>query len=287
MTENQQKAHDLFFQTDLNQQQISDLIGVNRKTLYGWIKQGNWLRAKHAANYAPMVLVEQYYAQLSALNNKVAARDEPFPTKEEADIVRKISMTIEKIKNEKQAVCEIIELFTNFTNELKKKDIELTKKIIVHMDEYVKKLTDEGNTGKISRQEQEFEQEYQQWIIAHTPPCPSSSEGADSVSALIDNRIICPDAADSKAANQAGHTVNCQLPAVNCPQENGVQNKVHPKLENEDNRFMVNDLHEKSDETLSTNKNKKQGVAPPPQNRRERRLLERILRTKTNPSKRK
>ncbi len=241
MTENQQKAHDLFFQTDLNQQQIADLVGVNRKTLYGWIKQGNWLRAKHAANYAPMILVEQYYAQLAALNNKVAARDEPFPTKEEADIIRKISMTIEKVKNEKQAVCEIIELFTNFTNELKRKDMELTKKIIVH--EYVKKHTDEGNPGKISRQEQEFEQEYQQWIIAHTTPCPSGSERADSVSALRDNRIICPDVTDTMAANQADQTANGQLPTGNCSAQNGVQNRVDPKLENEANRFTTNDLY--------------------------------------------
>jgi len=264
MTENQQKAHDLFFQTDLNQQQIADLVGVNRKTLYGWIKQGNWLRAKHAANYAPMILVEQYYAQLAALNNKVAARDEPFPTKEEADIIRKISMTIEKVKNEKQAVCEIIELFTNFTNELKRKDMELTKKIIVHMDEYVKKHTDEGNPGKISRQELEFEQEYQQWIIAHTTLAPSDTSGAGPVPARSDSPMACPDGTDTMAANQADQTANGQLPTGNCSTQNGVQNRVDPKLENEDNRFTTNDLHEKSDEKFSTDKNKKQGAAPPP-----------------------
>ncbi len=43
-------------------------------------------------------------------------------------------------------------------------------------------------------------------------------------------------------------------------------------------------LDEKSDEKFSTDKNKKQGAAPPLQNRRERRLQERILRTKTNPT---
>jgi hypothetical protein len=175
MSDNEQKAHDLFFQTELNQQQIADLLNVNRKTLYGWIKQGNWIRAKCAAAYAPVVLAEQYYAQLAAMNNKIAERDDPFPTKEEADIIRKITATVNAIRNEKATCSETIQVLTNFTDDMLLIDPELTKKVIVHMNVFIKGMTDQGmfmQWGKDLRKEKEFERDYLEWVNTHRPPAP-------------------------------------------------------------------------------------------------------------------
>jgi hypothetical protein len=175
MSDNEQKAHDLFFQTELNQQQIADLLNVNRKTLYGWIKQGNWIRAKCAAAYAPVVLAEQYYAQLAAMNNKIAERDDPFPTKEEADIIRKITATVNAIRNEKATCSETIQVLTNFTDDMLLVDPELTKKVIVHMNVFIKGMTDQGmfmQWGKDLRKEKEFERDHLEWINTHRPPAP-------------------------------------------------------------------------------------------------------------------
>ena len=271
MTENQLKAHDLFFQTDLNQQQIADLIGVNRKTLYGWIKQGKWLRARHVANYTPTVLVGQYYEQLGALNNRIASRDEPIPTKDEADIMRKISITIEKIKNDKMHVCDIINVFEDFTNTLLRKDLDLTQQLMQHMDEYVHDHMDDCDIDKIARLDMELEREYQQWVNSH--PSPESS--------------------GEERTKEKQPTVNCQLPTEtllpteNCASESRVQNRVYPKDSYLHKSLHINDLHQQQDKKLSTNKNKKQGVAPAPQNRRERRLQQRNLKTKGNNNKRK
>ena len=215
MTENQQKAHNLFFQTDLNQQQIADLIGVNRKTLYGWIKQGKWLRAKHVANFSPAVLVGQYYEQLGALNTRIAARDEPIPTKDEADIMRKISITIEKIKNDKMHVCDIINVFEDFTNTLLRKDLDLTQQVMQHMDEYVHDHMDDCDIDKIARLDMELEREYQQWVNSH--PSPESS--------------------GEERTKEKQPTVNCQLPTEtllpteNCQPESRVQNRVYQQTE--------------------------------------------------------
>jgi hypothetical protein len=175
MSDNEQKAHDLFFQTELNQQQIADLLNVNRKTLYGWIKQGNWIRAKCAAAYAPVVLAEQYYAQLAAMNNKIAEREDPFPTKEEADIIRKITATVNSIRNEKATCSETIQVLTNFTDDLLIIDPELTKKVAVHMNVFIKGMTDQGmfmQWNKDLRKEKDFERDYQEWVNTHRPPAP-------------------------------------------------------------------------------------------------------------------
>lgn len=300
MTDNQQKAHDLFFQTNLNQQQIADLVGVNRKTLYGWIKEGYWVRAKHAATYAPAILAEQYYAQLAALNSKIAERDEPFATKEEADIIRKLTITVNTIRNERQTCSETIELFTRFTDALMKKDKELAIKVTAHMDEYVKNLTTEGwikNGRKYLRQERELDEEYQQWLMSHLPPfepsptptpvgadprvCPTQ-HGNDIVGAdltCIDDNITEP---STPASDET------PLSAPRTPLSfNGVQNGVLPKPENTSKPATEANNEKNSNTRLSTNKKEKQGIAPPPMNRKERRLQQRMLKFKPNRSGRK
>ncbi|MCW3124191.1 MAG: hypothetical protein JWQ38_3683 [Flavipsychrobacter sp.] len=167
-SQEQHKAEYLFLHTDFSQQEIADIVGIDRRTLYSWAKENNWQRARYIAKHAPPVLVEQYYGQLGALNQAITNRTErPYPTKEEAEIIRKLLISIKHAVVDKRPVIESIEALTEFVTELGNKDLELSKKVIGHMDEHIQGLVN-GGSGLDSPfrshlDEKQLDQEYEQW----------------------------------------------------------------------------------------------------------------------------
>jgi len=133
------QAHDLYFQTDMSQSQIAELLDINRKTLYLWMKESNWQQVKRSARHTPSILAEQYYQQLAAINEQIAAREaQPYPTREEAEIIRKLTLTIGRIKTG-QTVSEHIETMTRFMEQLKVDAPTLINEILPHTDKFIKK----------------------------------------------------------------------------------------------------------------------------------------------------
>jgi hypothetical protein len=290
------------------------MVGVNRKTLYGWVKEGKWIRAKCSASHAPSVLAEQYYAQLEALNHRIAKRDEPIPTKEEADIQRKLSLTISSVKNERRTVCETIDLFEGFSRHLRKRNLELADKVLTHMNEYVKDMSLEGwirNPGSELREEAEFDEQYKQWVATHRPPEPP----ADAAPTTEPNPPTGPtvpgfptgnihagndDAAQSNHdGSQANDSTNetPALAALHTPSSlhtpsrkkistNGVYNGVQKNVENHPKPATTAEYKKTTKKKLSTKQEIKWGVTPPLPNRKARRLQERTMRSAAKKSKR-
>ncbi len=142
----ERKAQYLFLHTDFTQQEIADLVKVDRKTLYNWIRECNWKRARYIAMYAPPILAEQYYAQLGALNNAIALRTErPYPTKEEADIIRKLTIAVKHVEPKGRAISEDIDVFMELSHELFRKDRKLAKEIVPHLDAFIDMRLNEGS----------------------------------------------------------------------------------------------------------------------------------------------
>lgn len=169
--EEQERAQYLYLHTDLTQQEIADLLSVDRKTVYNWSREGCWTRAKYAIKCAPPVLVEQYYAQLGALNAGIAARKEqPYPTKEEADTIRRLTMSIKSIPHE-NTLCSVLEVFGNFMHYLGKTDHKARKEIVKFFDGYVKEKSREGERLGESYapffKNKNEEQEYENWLTAY------------------------------------------------------------------------------------------------------------------------
>ncbi|HXS36057.1 MAG TPA: hypothetical protein VN721_05115 [Flavipsychrobacter sp.] len=133
-----QQARNLYFQTELTQTRIAELLDVDRKTIYLWIKEGRWAEIKRSAQHAPSILAEQYYSQLLAINEMIAEREEqPYPTSQEAEIIRKLTLTIKHIKDG-QTRGETIEVLMNFIHQITKTDLPLAKQILPHADQYIK-----------------------------------------------------------------------------------------------------------------------------------------------------
>jgi hypothetical protein len=110
-----EQARRLYFQSNFTQQQIADIAGVNVRTVFDWINQGDWKRAKDMVLNAPTFLAEQYYHQLAALNKTIAARlDAPYPTKEESEIMRRVTATLKTVKG-KRSRPELVEILADFS----------------------------------------------------------------------------------------------------------------------------------------------------------------------------
>ncbi|MBS1688864.1 MAG: hypothetical protein JSS96_09085 [Bacteroidetes bacterium] len=163
------QAHDLYFQTDMSQSQIAELLNINRKTLYLWMKESNWQQVKRSARHTPSILAEQYYQQLAAINEQIATREEqPYPTREEAEIIRKLTLTIGRIKTG-QTVSEHIETMTRFLELLKTEAPSLLEEVLPHTDKFIKK-------AKFPSAKEEVLQELQEEISeaqSDTPAIPA------------------------------------------------------------------------------------------------------------------
>ncbi len=131
------------------------------------MKEGGWKRAKYAASHAPGVLIEQYYEQLGQMNLKIAQRTEqPYPTKEESETIRRITATIKQMRSGHATCAESVEVFMGFTEKLRKKDMALLADVLPHITQYIKSLAQDGRFLNYShyRYEQDtFDKEYEQW----------------------------------------------------------------------------------------------------------------------------
>ena len=147
------QARDLYFQTELTQEEIARIIGISGRTLYRWMKQDEWKRIKAAARQAPAALVERFYVQLQDLNDTICNRPigQRIPTMEEAEINRKIIYSISKLKQQSSKQ-NTLEVMMNFTTWLNRDDSILAKKVVQKAHQYI--------SGDFKDHRQPWEMEY-------------------------------------------------------------------------------------------------------------------------------
>ena len=142
LTEKQQQAYNLFFNTDKNGTEIADILDVNRKTIYLWIKNGKWEEIKRAANVAPGMILLDIYGHVGAINNKIRQRepDDQIPTMEEVEKLRKLLGMVKNIN--KNHVGSYMESFTELVRFISGTDEVLSWKVAEYTKRYVS-----GNFG--------------------------------------------------------------------------------------------------------------------------------------------
>ena len=159
------QARNLYFGTGLSQTKIAGLLKISTRTLQRWIEEGAWKQARYAAAHAPMVLVEQYYHQLGMLNKEIASRsDQPWASKEESEIIRRISSTIKTIDKGKPGVAQTIQVFEAFADTMrrKEKDSATMRAFTPYLESHVKQLVNEAThfdyaTSKILEEQEDKE----------------------------------------------------------------------------------------------------------------------------------
>ena len=140
--EKQQQAYNLYFNTDHTSSEIADILDVNRKTLYLWVKNGKWEEMKRAANVAPGMILLDIYGHVGAINNKIRLRepDDRIPTMEEVEKLRKLLGMVKNIN--KNHIGSYMESFTELVRFISGSDEVLSWKVAEYAKRYVR-----GNFG--------------------------------------------------------------------------------------------------------------------------------------------
>src|ERR1035437_938493 len=125
----QQLAKDLYLQTDKTQQEIADILDVNRRTVYLWMKHGKWEEIKNASWQAPSAIRQDIYNHISAVNKKIYQRapEDRCPTMEEVEKLRKLVGITRIIPGYSSGT--YIQIFEQLIRYTKKKDLALGQNI--------------------------------------------------------------------------------------------------------------------------------------------------------------
>ncbi len=66
----QLQARDLYIYQGKTQEEIAVLLNVSRKTVYNWIKNGQWAEIKLSNHQAPAVVLQDVYNHITEVNKK-------------------------------------------------------------------------------------------------------------------------------------------------------------------------------------------------------------------------
>jgi hypothetical protein len=136
-------AKELYFHTSQTFAQIAAYVNVDPKTLYRWAREDAWDKLRQAALAAPAVALDNFYTQILKLQTNIASRPvaEQFPTKEEADIARKLTLCITSL-NKHLAIGMTMRIKRSFTDSIEENDYQQAMNLVRHSDEFFVDLKD-------------------------------------------------------------------------------------------------------------------------------------------------
>jgi hypothetical protein len=134
----QAKAQKLFFQSDLSKTEISEMLGIPRRTLHYWIREKNWDRIKRSSAQMPSLLAENIYHIIARFTQQLLGEDRinrPI-THKEADTLHKLTLTIGKLKT-RNTLNESMEMFGLFMESVNQKSPEMAQQLVPFVDDYI------------------------------------------------------------------------------------------------------------------------------------------------------
>ena len=133
-----QLAKEIYLSTDKTQQEIADILDVNRRTIYLWIKEGKWEEMRLAAQQAPGIILQDIYNHITEINNSVRQREpaDRCPTMQEVEKLRKL-LNMTTVINKKHTG-GYMEAFEELVYFIARFDADLAKKVMIEADNYVK-----------------------------------------------------------------------------------------------------------------------------------------------------
>jgi hypothetical protein len=147
-SEQQQSAKDLYLQTDKSMSEIADILDIDRKTLYLWMKNGRWKEMKIAARTAPSFIeqdIVSHYMEISdSIRNRPAGQR--CPTPQEVGMMYKL-LRMGNMINRRHPGC-YMEAYMELITFINKKNRPLAKEIIPLADQYVKALLHQNKSAE-------------------------------------------------------------------------------------------------------------------------------------------
>lgn len=139
---NQKRFHakNLYLNTGLSKSEIAARLRVDRKTIYLWVREGDWDRLKKSAEHVPAIIAEQCYFLIGHLTSYLLSdiRQNMPTTHKEADTIHKLALSIRKLQN-RNTINESMELFTFLLEDIKKKNPASANTLLPFIESFVEK----------------------------------------------------------------------------------------------------------------------------------------------------
>jgi len=136
----QDKAKELFFQTNLSKKEIAAKVGVNRKTILFWSQQGNWDKLRMSSRTMPSLIAEKCYYLIDQYANSLLvdgmSTNYSCLQLKHAQTIHLLASSIKKLKN-RSTVNESMEMFNFFLDGVNRRDPGLAEQIAPMMEEYI------------------------------------------------------------------------------------------------------------------------------------------------------
>jgi transposase len=137
-------AQILFVSEGLKAKEIAERTGTAERTVNRWIKEGGWERLKKSLLVTKNRQISMLYDQLEHLNETIAARERKTADAKEADIISKITTSIQRLEVE-TSIGQIIETADKFLSFVREYNVDLAKEITAHFDGFIQhKLKSNG-----------------------------------------------------------------------------------------------------------------------------------------------
>ncbi len=118
-----------------NHKDLALAVSVDEATVRCWIREGGWEGMKRSALISKSTQLGHLYSILHKLGEKTKNTDEL--NLKEADLVLKYTAAIENLEGD-TTIADIIAVFDPFMRWLRRKDKQLAKRIVVHLDAFIK-----------------------------------------------------------------------------------------------------------------------------------------------------
>jgi transposase-like protein len=132
-------AQQLYCDGSNTQKAIADKIGVSEKTLSKWVNEEKWEKLRKSLLISKQEQLANMYDQLSEINEAIRKKPqgERYANSKEADIMAKITASIEQLEEETN-ITDVFEVGKRFITFLQNHDFEKSKEVVDLYDAFIK-----------------------------------------------------------------------------------------------------------------------------------------------------
>ncbi len=135
-----EQARDLYINQGMMQTEKADTLGIDRKTIYNWIKAGQWEETRITRSQAPAELGQSMYNHITAINERIARRG-PFnrvPTMEETTMLCRLMDNARKTG--RLHVGGYYQAYDELIKNIAADNEELARAVALHAEQYLKSM---------------------------------------------------------------------------------------------------------------------------------------------------
>ncbi|MBV6442746.1 MAG: hypothetical protein EPGJADBJ_04470 [Saprospiraceae bacterium] len=139
MTNDQKKdfAKLLYIRERLTQKEVAERVGANEHTIGRWVKDGGWEKLRRSLLVTKHEQIAALYAQLEAINELIAERDEKTANNKEADVISKLTAAIRNMETEVN-LGDVVEIGMEFCEFVRQNAPEKSGDVVTLYDSFIK-----------------------------------------------------------------------------------------------------------------------------------------------------